>query len=73
MINDIRPIDETPTCVCGAALEEGRIACRKCLARDRWIRRQGQAAKRRLSKRRGQSRRPAGRPRNLAEAGVSWT
>ncbi|MGW4424999.1 hypothetical protein [Streptosporangium sp. NPDC004631] len=71
MINDIRPIDETPACACGATLEEGRFACRKCRARDRWTRRQ--VARRRTNRRRGQVRRPANRPYGSAEAGVIWT
>ncbi|MER5325679.1 hypothetical protein [Streptosporangium roseum] len=71
MINHIKPIDETPACECGAALEQGRFLCRKCRAGDRWVRRQ--AARRRTATRNGQSRRPANRPRGIAEAGVSWT
>ncbi|MEU1882928.1 hypothetical protein ABZ470_36965 [Streptosporangium sp. NPDC020072] len=72
MINHIRPIDETPACGCGAVLEEGRFACRKCLARERWTRRQ--TARRRTANRwRGQVRRPANRPYGTAEAGVIWT
>ncbi|MCW2882530.1 MAG: hypothetical protein JWQ95_6630 [Sphaerisporangium sp.] len=71
MINYIRPIDETPACECGAALEEGQFLCRKCRARDRWFRHQ--AAKRKKTKRRGETRRPANRPHGIAEAGVIWT
>ncbi|MEU3168523.1 hypothetical protein [Streptosporangium sp. NPDC006930] len=71
MINYIRPIDETPACGCGALLEEGQFLCRKCRARDRWMRRQG--AKRRTTKRREETRRPVGRPRDITRAGVSWT
>lgn len=71
MINYIRPIDETPACECGGALEEGQFACRKCRARERWVRRQ--VARRRTNRRRGQVRRPANRPYGTAEAGVIWT
>ncbi|MFF5207025.1 hypothetical protein [Streptosporangium sp. NPDC000396] len=70
MINHIRPIDETPACACGAALEQGQFLCRKRRARDRWLRRQ--AARRRTTKRRGQTRRPANRRRGIVEAGVIW-
>lgn len=68
MINYIRPIDETPTCECGATLEEGQFVCRKCRARERWVRRR--VARRRTNRRRGQVRRPANRPYGTAEAGV---
>ncbi|WP_371782862.1 hypothetical protein [Streptosporangium subroseum] len=71
MINDIQVIDETPACECGAALEEGHLLCRKCRARDRWMRRRGD--RRKATKRRGESRRPANRLRDITEAGVSWT
>ncbi|MER5622674.1 hypothetical protein ABT061_16690 [Streptosporangium sp. NPDC002544] len=71
MINYTRPIDETPAYGCGALLEEGQFLCRKCRARERWIRRQG--AKRTTTKRREETRRPAGRPRDITRAGVSWT
>lgn len=57
-----------PMCVCGAHLEEGRSRCRKCHARERWIKRQ--AAKR---TRRGETRRPPRAPRGLASAGVIWS
>jgi hypothetical protein len=70
VINYIKPIDETPACECGAALE--RFRCLKCWAWDRWVRRQ--AAKRRtVGKRSGQTWRPANRPRGIVEAGVIWT
>ena len=72
MINYIRPIDETPACECGAVLEEGQFACRKCRARNRWIRRQV-ARRRTANRRRGQVRRPANRPYGTAKAGVIWT
>ncbi|GGS73335.1 hypothetical protein GCM10010156_35240 [Planobispora rosea] len=64
-------LDETPGCICSATLEEGQTLCRKCHARERWLQRR--AAKGRTAKRRGESRRPAGRPRNITEAGVIWT
>ncbi|MBB4919106.1 hypothetical protein [Streptosporangium saharense] len=64
-------INDTPACGCGAVLEEGRFICRKCRARERWVRRQ--VARRRTSQRRGQVRRPANRPYGTAEAGVIWT
>ncbi|MER7213330.1 hypothetical protein ABT340_40220 [Streptosporangium sp. NPDC000239] len=56
MINHIRPIDDTPACGCSAVLEEGRFVCRKCLARERWTRRQA-ARRRTADRRRGQVRR----------------
>ncbi|MEU1731647.1 hypothetical protein [Streptosporangium sp. NPDC020145] len=71
MINYIRSIDETPGCECGGALEEGQFVCRKCRARERWVRRQ--VARRRTNRRRGQVRRPANRPYGAAEAGVIRT
>ncbi|MER7209851.1 hypothetical protein ABT340_22560 [Streptosporangium sp. NPDC000239] len=64
-------INDTPACGCGAVLEEGRFICRKCRARERWVRRQ--VARRRTSQRRGQVRRPVNRPYGTAEAGVIWT
>nr|BFE83805.1 hypothetical protein GCM10020093_064060 [Planobispora longispora] len=62
MINTtvISPLDETPDCICGAALEEGQTLCRKCHARERWLKRR--AAKGRTAKRRGETRRPAAVP-----------
>ncbi|MGV9770805.1 hypothetical protein [Streptosporangium sp. NPDC003464] len=72
MINHIKPIDETPACECGAVLEQRRFRCRKCRARDRWVRRQA-ARRRTVGKRSGQTRRPANRPRGIVEAGVIWT
>ncbi|ACZ91336.1 hypothetical protein [Streptosporangium roseum] len=71
MINHIKPIDETPICECGAALEQGRFRCLKCRARDRWTRRR--LARHWTAARNGQSRRPANRPRGIVEAGVIWT
>ncbi|MET8048776.1 hypothetical protein ABZU75_14355 [Streptosporangium sp. NPDC005286] len=71
MINYTWSIDEAPACECGAALEEGQIRCRKCRARDRWTRRR--EGRRGITGRRGETRRPANRPRGVAEAGVSWT
>ncbi|GIH91678.1 hypothetical protein ACFFMN_29500 [Planobispora siamensis] len=63
--------DETPTCVCGAALGEGQTLCRKCRARELWLKRQ--EGKRKASTRRGETRRPAGRPRNRSQARVIWS
>ncbi|MEU6743998.1 hypothetical protein [Streptosporangium sandarakinum] len=71
MIDYSRPIDETPACERGGALEEGRFVCRKCRARERWVR--CQVARRRTNRRRGQVRHPANRPYGTAEAGVIWT
>ncbi|WP_219465674.1 hypothetical protein [Nonomuraea rhizosphaerae] len=70
MTNEIPPLDESPSCECGARLSEGQKLCRKCHAWRRWLRRQ--ALRRRANKRRGQNRRPANRPNHTAEAGVSW-
>lgn len=71
MINDIRVIDETPACACGAAFEEGHLLCRTCWAREHWMRRH--EVGRRVTERRGASRWPADCPLCFAEAGVSWT
>ncbi|MEV4835912.1 hypothetical protein AB0K05_15405 [Nonomuraea sp. NPDC049486] len=68
MTDEIYP---EPACECGARLEEGRTRCRKCLARERWIKRY--AGKRRRGGRRGETRRPPREPRGLAEAGVIWS
>ncbi|MEV4173857.1 hypothetical protein [Nonomuraea sp. NPDC049709] len=68
MNHDIYP---EPTCVCGALLDEGRELCRKCRARDRWLRKQ--TAKRKGGRRRGETRRPPRAPRGLAAAGVIWS
>ncbi|MFG6195131.1 hypothetical protein [Nonomuraea sp. JJY05] len=68
MNHDIYP---EPTCACGALLNEGRELCRKCRARDRWLRKQ--TAKRKSGKRRGETGRPPRAPRGLAAAGVIWS
>ncbi|MGI5286558.1 hypothetical protein ACQEVF_24915 [Nonomuraea polychroma] len=68
MNHDIYP---DPSCACGALLDEGRKLCRKCRARDRWLRKQ--AAKRKGGRRRGETRRPPRAPRGLAAAGVIWS
>ncbi|WP_055478086.1 hypothetical protein [Sphaerimonospora mesophila] len=67
----ISPADEPAGCECGAAVEEGQARCRKCLARDRWGRRQ--AARRRADKRRAITRRPPRGPRGAAALGVIWS
>jgi hypothetical protein len=54
-----------PTCQCAARLEQGQTRCRKCLARERWAKKQ--AAKRnRDGQRRSEARRPPRAPRGLA-------
>ncbi|MET8008264.1 hypothetical protein [Nonomuraea glycinis] len=61
-----------PTCPCSARLEQGQTRCRKCLARERWIKKQ--AAKRnRDGQRRSETRRPPRAPHGLAVAGVIWS
>ncbi|SPL93921.1 unnamed protein product [[Actinomadura] parvosata subsp. kistnae] len=60
-----------PTCECSAGLDEGQTRCRKCRARDRWIKKQ--VAKRREGMRRDETRRPPRGPRRIAMAGVTWT
>ncbi|MFC5813633.1 hypothetical protein [Nonomuraea harbinensis] len=61
-----------PICACGAHLDEGQSRCRKCHARERWIKKQ--AAKRtRHTARREETRRPPRAPRGLASAGVIWS
>ncbi|MEV1001799.1 hypothetical protein [Nonomuraea sp. NPDC050202] len=60
-----------PACACGALLDQGRELCRKCRARDRWLKKQ--TAKRKSGKRRGETRRPPRAPRGLAAAGVIWS
>ncbi|WP_067186067.1 hypothetical protein [Microtetraspora niveoalba] len=67
----INPPEETPGCDCGALLEQGQIRCRKCLARDRWTRRQ--TARRKENKRRAVTRRPPRGPIGFAQAGVIWS
>ncbi|GAA4597986.1 hypothetical protein GCM10023194_74320 [Planotetraspora phitsanulokensis] len=66
----VTPPDETPDCECGALLDDGQTHCRKCLARDRWARRQ--AARLRAQRRRGATRRPPRDPHTAAARGVSW-
>ncbi|GGO83776.1 hypothetical protein [Nonomuraea cavernae] len=68
MTDEIYP---EPACECGAHLEEGQTRCRKCSARQRWIKKQ--AAKRRDGRRRGETRRPPRAARGLAAAGVIWS
>ncbi|MFD1935153.1 hypothetical protein ACFSKW_27135 [Nonomuraea mangrovi] len=65
MTNEIYP---APACECGAVLDEGQTRCLKCLARDRWARKQ--AGKR---SRRGQTRRPPRSPHKSSKAGVIWS
>jgi len=60
-----------PTCECSARLEVGQTRCRKCLARERWIKRQ--TAKRKNGRQRGETRRPPRTARGLVAAGVTWT
>lgn len=71
MMDKVPPLDDRPSCECGARLERGQKRCHKCSAWRRWLRRQAQ--RRKANKRRGHTRRPAGRPRNIAEMGVSWS
>jgi hypothetical protein len=68
MNHDIYP---EPACACGSLLNEGPELCRKCRARDRWLRKQ--AGKRKGGRRRGETRRPPRAPRGLAAAGVIWS
>ncbi|MEU8252260.1 hypothetical protein [Nonomuraea sp. NPDC048916] len=65
MTDEIHP---APNCECGAQLNEGQTRCRKCAARDRYLKRQ--AGK---NKRRGETRRPPRGPRNGGKAGVVWS
>ncbi|GAA2690316.1 hypothetical protein [Nonomuraea recticatena] len=65
MTDEIYP---TPTCECGAQLDETRTRCLKCLARDRWLKKQ--TAK---NKRRGETRRPPRGQRKSFKAGVIWS
>ncbi|MEO3790401.1 hypothetical protein ABGB14_09315 [Nonomuraea sp. B10E15] len=67
---EITILGETPACECGNALTEGQTRCSKCLARDRWARKE-RARNRR--NRRSETRRPPRAPRGLAEAGVIWS
>ncbi|MER6514497.1 hypothetical protein ABT158_47315 [Nonomuraea sp. NPDC001636] len=68
MNHDIYP---DPTCHCGALIARGQESCRKCRARERWLKKQ--AAKNRGGRRSGEVRRPPRAPRGLAAMGVSWT
>ncbi|MGP3914262.1 hypothetical protein [Nonomuraea sp. 10N515B] len=70
MTNTITFPDETPSCECGNALAEGQVRCSKCLARDRWMRKE--RARNRRNRRRVERRRPPRGPRTTAAAGVSW-
>ncbi|NJP30219.1 hypothetical protein FLW53_39720 [Microbispora sp. SCL1-1] len=63
--------EEVPGCECGALLEEGQTRCCKCLARDRWARRQ--IARRRAARRHAITRRPPRGPLGAAAVGVSWS
>ncbi|GAA4965101.1 hypothetical protein HD597_008899 [Nonomuraea thailandensis] len=67
---EITILSETPACECGNALTEGQTRCTKCLARDRWARKE-RARNRR--NRRSETRRPPRGPRAAAAMGVSWT
>jgi hypothetical protein len=67
---EITILGETPACECGNALTEGQTRCSKCLARDRWARKE-RARNRR--NRRSETRRPPRGPRAAAAMGVSWT
>ncbi|GGL24258.1 hypothetical protein [Planomonospora parontospora] len=71
MIDLMASLEEGPVCACGATVEEGQTLCRKCHALARWLRRT--AKRRKAGGRRGETRRPAGRPQDFAEAGVIWT
>ncbi|GAA5082371.1 hypothetical protein HNP84_003928 [Thermocatellispora tengchongensis] len=62
-------LDETPSCACGAILARGQTRCRKCLARDRWLRKD--AARRKARRRRRDSRRPPRDPRGIAQKGAA--
>lgn len=70
MNNEITILGEAPGCECGNALTEGQTRCTKCLARDRWARKE-RARNRR--NRRSEARRPPRGPRAAAAMGVSWT
>ncbi|MFI9843995.1 hypothetical protein ACIHFD_43670 [Nonomuraea sp. NPDC051941] len=71
MNNEITILGETPSCECGNALAEGQTRCSKCLARDRWTRKE--RARNRRNRRRSENRRPPRAPRGLAQAGVIWS
>ncbi|MEW9530823.1 hypothetical protein [Microbispora sp. NPDC049125] len=67
----ITPTEETPDCDCGALLKHGQTRCSKCLARDRWARRD--KARRRAARRRALTRRPPRSPLSAAASGVIWS
>lgn len=62
--------EDVPGCECGALPEEGQARCGKCIARDRWARRQ--VARRRANRRRAITRRPPRGPVGAAARGVIW-
>ncbi len=64
---DGKSLSSGSSCECGARLERGQRACRKCIGWQRWLRRH--ARRRKTNKRRAQTRRSAGRPSNTAEMG----
>ncbi|GIH28501.1 hypothetical protein Aph01nite_68110 [Acrocarpospora phusangensis] len=64
-----QPQDESPTCICGALLADGQQLCRKCAARQRWIRRQN--ARLRADRRRGETRRPPRNPHRMSALGAT--
>ncbi|TDC06668.1 hypothetical protein E1267_15835 [Nonomuraea longispora] len=71
MNNEITIPGETPSCECGNALGHGQVRCSKCLARNRWARKE--RARNRRNRRRSEDRRPPRAPRGLAQAGVTWS
>ncbi|KAB8190218.1 hypothetical protein FH608_035110 [Nonomuraea phyllanthi] len=70
MNNEITIPGETPSCECGNALGHGQVRCSKCLARDRWARKE--RARNRRNRQRSDNRRPPRGPRTTTAAGVSW-
>ena len=44
MFLHVIPLLPGETCACGALVDDGRTACRKCAARDRWSRRHHRSA-----------------------------
>ncbi|TDE54108.1 hypothetical protein E1295_15845 [Nonomuraea mesophila] len=71
MNNEITIPGETPSCECGNALGHGQVRCSKCLARNRWTRKE--RARNRRNRRRSEDRRPPRTPRGLAQPGVTWS
>lgn len=63
--------EEVPGCACGALLKPGQNHCSKCLARQRWERRE--KARRRTVRRRAITRRPPRGPVSAAAIGVIWS